>query len=48
MRGNAENPEATEREQEQAHEGGREEHDAMSGHGHEDGDDRDGGEPDSE
>jgi hypothetical protein len=35
VRGNAENPEATEREQEDAHEGGREEHDAMSGHGHE-------------
>jgi hypothetical protein len=31
----SEQPEATEREQEQAAEGGREEHEAMAGQGHE-------------
>ena len=36
MRGNAENPEASEREQEEAREGRQEEQDAMSGHGHDD------------
>ena len=36
MRGNAENPEASEREQEEAREGRQAEQDAMTGHGHDD------------
>lgn len=36
MNANAENPEATEEEQEQAHEGRQHEEDAMRGAGHED------------